>query len=142
MDHDFPNLDELTLAAKIRACADGELVGDECDQLKAYLADHPDAAKQLGFEKELRSCCDRVMKSQACCPDALRSKIAAMCCDSTMPAGDASSPSAAGDDGFAQRIQASNEQTRSKSFWMRSSLLSAVAAVLVITAGVLVFSLG
>ncbi|MBL4591663.1 MAG: hypothetical protein JKY96_06850 [Phycisphaerales bacterium] len=131
MNHDFPNLDELTLAAKIRACADGELVGDECDQLKAYLADHPDAAKQLRFERELRSCCDRVMKSQPCCPDALRSKIAAMCgCPSDESDSDA---------GYAERIEASNKQTRSKSFWMRSSIISAAAAVLVITAGVLVF---
>ncbi len=133
MKNDFPNLDELTLAAKIRACADGELVGDECAQLKAYLANNPDAAKQLGFEQELRSCCDRVMNQQPCCPDALRSKIAAMC---GCPADESGSDS---DAGFAERMDASNEQTRTKGFWMRSSLISAVAAVLVITAGVLVF---
>ncbi len=126
MNNDFPNLDELTLAAKIRACADGELQGDECDQLRAYLEANPDAAKQLGFEKELRSCCGRVLKSSPCCPDALRSKITAMC-------------SCVSDECLTERIEASNEHSRNRSFWMRSSIISAAAAVLVIAAGVLVF---
>jgi hypothetical protein len=128
MKDKFPNLDELTLAAKLRACADGELKGDECEMLRKYLETNPDAAKQMGFEKELRSCCERVLKDQPCCPDTLRSKITAMCgCESTDEAG------------FTERIDASNEQTRSRSYWMRSSLISAAAAVLVIAAGVLIY---
>jgi hypothetical protein len=134
------NLNEMTLAAKLRACADGELKGDECAQLKAYLETHPDAARQLGFEKELRSCCERVLKDKPCCPDALRQKITAMCCgESAQTASAAEIGDLIDDPAYAGAIEQSNEQTRSRSYWLRSSVISGLAAVLVIAAGVLVF---
>jgi len=125
------NLNEMTLAAKIRACADGELKGDECAQLKAYLETHPDAANQLGFERELRSCCERVLNDKPCCPDALRAKISAMCCGENAETASAAE--------IGDLIEQSNDQTRNRGFWLRSSVISGLAAVLVIAAGVLVF---
>jgi len=134
------NLNEMTLAAKIRACADGELRGDECAQLKAYLESNPDAAKQLGFEKELRSCCERVLKDKPCCPDALRAKITSMCCgENAQTTSAAEIGDLIEDPAYTQSIENSNQETRNRSFWLRSSLISGLAAVLVITAGVLVF---
>ncbi|MCA9304225.1 MAG: hypothetical protein KC996_08890 [Phycisphaerales bacterium] len=134
------NLNEMTLAAKIRACADGELRGDECAQLKAYLESHPDAARQLGFEKELKSCCERVLRDKPCCPEALRAKITSMCCGEQVQAASAAEISDLIEDpAFAQGIESSNEGTRARSFWLRSSVISTLAAGLVIVAGVLVY---
>ncbi len=113
------NAEELCIAAMLRACADGELCPEGCDRLKKYLAEHPEAQAQVAFEKNLKGCCDRVMREPVC-PHALRAKIHAMA-------------------GSAASMHASNEQTRQKSFWQRSPVMSAMAAVLVIAAGALIW---
>ncbi len=116
------NAEELCIAAMLRACADGELCPEGCDRPKAYLAENPDAQAQVAFEKELKGCCERVMKKSPC-PDALRAKIEAMAAAS-MTAG---------------AIEASNVVTREKSFWQRSPMMSAMAAVLVLAGGALIW---
>tara|TARA_R110000744_G_scaffold98121_1_gene189573 strand:- start:3815 stop:4768 length:954 start_codon:yes stop_codon:yes gene_type:complete len=113
------NAEELCIAAMLRACADGELCPEGCERLKKYLAEHPEAQAQVAFEKNLKGCCDRVMREPVC-PDALRAKIHAMA-------------------GSAMSMHASNQQTRQKSFWQRSPVMSAMAAVLVIAAGALIW---
>lgn len=118
------NADELCIAAMLRACADGELCSEECDRLKLYLQEHPEAAGQVEFEKELKGSCDRVMRSSCCaCPDSLRSKIEAMACECAT----------------ASNIEASNATTRQKNFWQRSPMMSAMAAVLVLAGGALIW---
>lgn len=121
--------EELCIASMLRACADGELCPEGCERLKKYLAENPDAAARVEFEKQLRGCCDRVM-SQPKCPDALRSKIQAL-------AGVAADASAEHES--ASYIEASNEMTRQKSFWQRSPVMSAMAAVLILAAGGLIW---
>lgn len=116
------NAQELCIAAMLRACADGELCREGCDRLKAYLAEHPEAEAQVAFEQGLKGSCERVL-SKAQCPDALRAKIQAM-------AGGAMTASA---------IEASNTMTREKSFWQRSPMMSAMAAVLVLAGGALIW---
>lgn len=116
------NAEELCIAAMLRACADGELCAEGCDRLKKYLAEHPEAQAQVAFEKELKGCCERVMKESPC-PDALRAKIEAM----------------AGGAMIASSIEASNIVTREKSFWQRSPMMSAMAAVLVLAGGALIW---
>lgn len=116
------NAEVLCIAAMLRACADGELCPEGCDRLKKYLSENPDAQAQVAFEKELKGCCERVMKKSPC-PDALRAKIEAM-------AGGALTASA---------IEASNVVTREKSFWQRSPMMSAMAAVLVLAGGALIW---
>lgn len=117
------NADDLCIAAMLRACADGELCSEECDRLKRYLKEHPEAAGQVEFEKALKGSCDRVMRSSCCCPDLLRSKIEAMACGCET----------------ASNIAASNERTRRASFWQRSPMMSAMAAVLVLAGGALIW---
>jgi hypothetical protein len=63
------------------------------------------------------------MGSSCVCPDALRGKIEAM----------------AGDSMTAVGIEASNEQTRRPSFWKLSPMMSAMAAVLVLAGGALIW---
>jgi len=117
------NADDLCVAAMLRACADGELCRVECDRLKRYLQEHPEAEGQVEFEQALKKCCDRVMKAQSKCPDSLRSKIASM----------------AGDSMTASGIEASNANTRRASFWKLNPMMSAMAAVLVLAGGALIW---
>lgn len=117
------NADDLSVAAMLRACADGELCSEECDRLKRYLKEHPEAAGQVEFEKVLKGSCDRVMRSSSVCPDSLRGKIEAMVCACAT----------------ASNIEASNATTRQKNFWQRSPIMSAVAAVLVLAGGALIW---
>ncbi|MBO6512958.1 MAG: hypothetical protein JJ974_03200 [Phycisphaerales bacterium] len=114
--------DELCIAAMLRACADGELCPEGCERLKAYLAEHPEAQAQVNFEKELKGCCERVMKKSPC-PDALRAKIEAIAAASMAESS----------------MEASNAVTREKSFWQRSPMMSAMAAVLVLAGGGLIW---
>jgi anti-sigma factor RsiW len=114
--------EELCIASMLRACADGELCPEGCERLKKYLAENPEAAARIEFEKKLRGCCDRVMREPEC-PDALRAKIQAL----------------AGAAMTASNIEASNQMTREKSFWQRSPVMSAMAAVLVIAAGAMIW---
>ena len=128
MSNEHPNMntnlnaDDLCIAAMLRACADGELCPDECDRLKSYLAEHPDAAARVEFEKQLRGSCDRVLR-QPVCPDALRAKIEAIASESAT----------------TSNIEASNEITKQKSFWQRSPMMSAMAAALVLAGGALIW---
>lgn len=122
-DSDGLNADDLCVAAMLRACADDELCRVECERLKLYLKEHPEAEGQVEFEKALKGCCDRVMTTECVCPDSLRSKIEAMAGDSMTAAG----------------IDASNTITRKAGFWKLSPMMSAMAAVLVIAGGALIW---
>ncbi len=119
----------MNVAALLRAAADGELSDCQSDQLDAYLAANPEAQSQIEFEKALKGCCSRAMTKPSC-PDALRAMIQAIAAD-TSPAQD--------DSAYAARIEASNEHTRSKSFWMRSPMMSAAAALLILVAGTMIW---
>ncbi len=137
-DHDHPehaqeNGQPMNIAALLRAAADGELTECQCQALEAHCAQCDDAECQIAFEKALRACCGRVM-STPCCPDALRAKIVAMTSDG------AKAPLVAQDDeALARRIAESNQRTRSRRFWARSPMMSAAAALLILTAGALVW---
>ncbi len=116
----------MNIAVLLRAAADGELTDCQCEQLDAYMAQNPDAESQIGFEKALKDCCGRVM-TKPCCPDVLRNKILAM------------AGSAEDDQAYAERIQASNQQTRSPSFWSRSPMIGIAAALLIMVAGTMIW---
>ncbi len=117
------NAEDLCIAAMLRACADGELCRVECDRLKRYLQEHPEAEAQVEFEQALKKCCDRVMKTESKCPDSLRAKIETM----------------AGDSMTASGIDQSNQSTRKASFWIMSPMMSAMAAVLILAGGALIW---
>jgi len=115
--------EDLCIAAMLRACADDELCREKCERLKQYLKDHPEAEAQVEFEKALKGSCERVMTSSCGCPDSLRAKIEAMACECET----------------ASNIAVSNEQSRKASFWKLSPMMSAMAAVLVLAGGALIW---
>ncbi len=115
--------ENLCIAAMLRACADGELCPEQCDRLKRYLAEHPEAAGQVEFEKALKGSCERVMGAGCGCPNSLRAKIEALACECMNASG----------------IEASNQRTRRASFWKLSPAMSAMAAVLVLAGGALIW---
>ncbi|MBL4809175.1 MAG: hypothetical protein JKY43_03840 [Phycisphaerales bacterium] len=115
--------ENLCIAAMLRACADGELCPEQCDRLKQYLAEHPEAAEQVEFEKTLKKSCERIMGSGCGCPNSLRAKIEAMACECMAASG----------------IDESNKRTRKASFWRLSPMMSAMAAVLALAGGALIW---
>jgi hypothetical protein len=120
----------MNIAALLRAAADGEI--DELSDaqravLDGYLADHPEGESQIGFERAMRQSCSRSM-SGASCPEALRAKVIAIA--------DAARQE---DESYANRIADAGRYTRSKSFWSRSPMLGAAAALLIVTAGALIW---
>lgn len=121
------NTENLCVAAMLRACADGELCPDQCDRLKQYLAEHPEAAGQVEFERALKGSCERVMGAGCGCPNSLRDKIEAMACECMAASG------------MASGIEASNERTRKASYWKLSPAMSSMAAVLVLAGGALIW---
>ncbi|MFK7759961.1 MAG: anti-sigma factor [Phycisphaerales bacterium] len=131
------NTDELSIAAMLRACADGEISPESCDRLKRYLAEHPEAGSQIDFERSLKGSCGRVLGEPSRCPDALRAKITAMAGQGAA-AQESSSFNEAGMQDSAG-IQASNEITKQQSFWRKSPMMSAMAAALVLAAGALIW---
>ena len=134
-EHAQENGQPMKIAALLRASADGELTDCQCEELDAYMAKCPDTKSccesQIAFEKAMKDCCSRAM-TKPCCPDALRNKIIAM-------AGAAQVESTQDDHDHAQRIEASNEQTRSPSFWSRSPMMGIAAALLLMVAGTLIW---
>lgn len=134
----------LNIAALLRAAADGELSDCQCEQLEAYLAENPEAESQIRFEKALRSCCERVM-TKPCCPDEIRAKILAKAdvgtvAASTVAASDSSDGLSNNDDeAYAKRIEGISSYTRSQSFWSRSPMMGAAAALLILVAGALIW---
>lgn len=121
----------INIAALLRACVDGELNPEQCERLKALVAEHPHAASQHDFEEQLRDCCKRSM-TKPCCPQALRDKIGSIVASSTTNAG-------ADQDAYADRIEGASAYTTSRSFWARSPMMG-IAAVLVLgVAGVLLW---
>ncbi len=128
-EHAQENGQPMNIAALLRAAADGELTECQCEQLEAHCAQCEDAECQIAFEKALRACCGRAM-SEPCCPEALRAKIVAMTGVSVDDGED-------NDD--ARRIARSNERTRDRHFWIRSPMMSAAAALLILVAGALVW---
>ncbi len=134
MNDERDNLDagldteNLCIAALLRACADGELCPEQCERLKKYLAQHPEAAGQVEFEKALKESCQRVLGPGCGCPDSLRNKIEAMACECMKTS-----------EIEASGIEASNERTRKASFWKLNPAMSAMAAVLVLAGGALIW---
>lgn len=133
------NTDELSIAAMLRACADGEISPESCDRLKLYLAEHPEAESQIDFERSLKGSCGRVLAEPSRCPDALRAKIAGLA-EGTLVEHVGAQGSLSFDEAG---IQASNEitdiPTTHQSFWRRSPMMSAMAAALVLAAGALIW---
>jgi anti-sigma factor RsiW len=121
----------INIAALLRACADGELNPDQCERLKALLAENPEAVAQHDFEEQLRACCSRSMTKPGC-PQALRDRIGAIASSS---AADAS----AEDEAYADRIEGAGAYTASRSFWARSPLMGVAAVLLLSVAGVLIW---
>jgi len=117
----------MNIAALLRAAADGELNDAESKELDAYLQRHPEAQSQIEFEQAIKSSCARAMSGPTC-PDALRAKVLAIAAES-----------ASDSQAYANRIQASNAHTRSPSFWSRSPMMSAAAALLIVAAGTLIW---
>ena len=126
----------LNIAALLRAKVDGELTDAQCQELCAYMDANPCAQSQMDFELALRGCCNRVM-TKPCCPQALRDKVLAMAGQSSVVIAAATNDHHVDD--FAQRIDASNQRTRSSSFWTKSPLMSAAAALLILVAGALIW---
>lgn len=128
------------LAPLLRACADGELSDEQCARLREYIQQHPDAASQVRFEEALRSSCSRAMK-QPCCPDALRDKIRAIASAAAQPSApaDPARTEPDHDEAYAQRIEGAGAYTRDRSFWARSPLMGAAAALLIVVAGALIW---
>jgi len=122
----------MNIAALLRAAADGEI--DELSdaqraELDGYLADHPEGESQIGFERALRMSCSRSMSAPSC-PDALRAKVVAIAVQAQEQEQDQN---------YAQQIEDAGRYTRSKSFWSRSPMLGAAAALLIVTAGALIW---
>ncbi len=128
-EHAQENGQPINIAALLRAAADGELTDCQCKELEAHCAQCDDAQCQIEFEKALRRCCGRVM-GEPCCPDALRAKITAMARQDDQDNQH---------DDYARRIAQSNRRTRSQRFWVRSPIMSAAAALLILAAGTLVW---
>ena len=130
-EHAQENGQPMKIAALLRASADGELTDCQCEELDAYMAKCPDTKSccesQIAFEKAMKDCCGRAM-SKPCCPRALRDKIVAIA---------ARAPE--NEEAFAQGIAQSNAHSRSKSFWSRSPIMSAAAALLIVAAGTLIW---
>lgn len=110
----------MNIAALLRAAADDELSPQERARLDAHLAEHPEHASCVEFERELKGACAKAMGSPAC-PESLRASVEAM---------------RGSDDGAVVL----GGDTRDRSFWQRSGLMVAVAAALVFAAGALLWS--
>tara|TARA_R110002072_G_scaffold42064_9_gene117754 strand:+ start:29859 stop:30833 length:975 start_codon:yes stop_codon:yes gene_type:complete len=135
-EHAQENGQPMNIAALLRASADGELTDCQCEELDAYMAQNPEAESQIAFEQAMKDCCSRAM-AKPCCPDVLRAKIVAM---AGAPAPAVAEAIADSDtDAYAARIEASNAQTRSSSFWSRSPVMGAAAALLMVVAGTLIW---
>jgi hypothetical protein len=131
---------DMNQASLLRAGADGELSETQQLLLNDHLADHPESQSQIGFEQALRESCSRVM-NKPLCPDALREKVMAMAGQTSgaeSAYNQAQTESQANDD-YAQRIENASSYTKSQSFWSRSPMLSAAAALLILVAGGLIW---
>lgn len=111
----------MNIAALLRAAADEELSDADRARLDAYLAEHPEHASCVEFERELKGACARAM-GDAKCPESLRASIDAM--------------RGSGD----QEAVVLGVATRERSFWQRSGLMGAMAAALVLAGGALLWN--
>lgn len=118
------NHDITGIASLLRAAADGELGAEDRARLDAYLAEHPEYASCVAFERELKSACARAM-GDARCPDSVRARIEAM---RGQDAADVNEGVVLGG------------ATRDRSFWQRSGLMGAMAAALVLAGGALIWN--
>ncbi len=107
--------EDLDPAALLRCGADDELCKEGAARLREHLADHPEDATRLEFDKELCCAVGRVM-CQCETPAGLRERIEAGMTE---------------DDGLGAALARRGTETRSKSFWVRpfGSIIS-VAAML------------
>lgn len=123
------NLDpaRMSIAELLRAAADEELCPDGRRCLEEHLGAHPEAASQVEFERALKRCCERVMTSEPCCPEALRAKIGAMAVESR------------GEEAAGSVVESMQARTAQRSFWARSPMMGALAAVLVLAGGALIY---
>lgn len=116
----------VNIAALLRACADGELTPEQCERLEALLSERPESQSQHDFEEQLRACCKRSM-AKPCCPEALRAKVGAI-------AGAYETQ-----EQQADRIERVSDATRQPSFWSRAPMMGVAAALMLGTAGVLIW---
>lgn len=126
----------LSVGALIRAAADDELTDAQVEAFEKLCAERDCTKDRVRFEQTLRDACGKAMADQPRCPDALRNKIQALA-------------AAGGDVGIAREtstgaepvsaVEAMADQTRSVSFWRRSPGMLAMAAVLALFAGVMIF---
>lgn len=123
-----PN-EPMTIAALLRAAADGELTPEQQQRLDTHLAQNPGDAGRIEFERELREACSRAMGGVTC-PAALRARVEAL-------ASNAASVEAAADQAMAARLGNRAAETSKRSFWSQHSrfVVQAMAAVLVIGVG-------
>lgn len=123
----------MSVGALIRAAADDELTDSQIEAFEQLCAERDCTNDRVRFEQTLREACGKSMADQPQCPDALRNKIRAIAAaggDTGMAHEAGSAPSA---------VEAMAEQTRSASFWQRSPGMLAMAAVLALFAGVMIF---
>ncbi len=117
----------MSIAELLRAAADEELCPEGKQCLEAHLGAHPEAASQVEFERALRRCCGRVMAQETRCTEALRARIGAMALGSR------------GEDVADSVVETMGDRTRERSFWARSPMMGALAAVLVLAGGALIY---
>lgn len=130
--------DGMSVGALIRAAADGELTDEQVRQFEALCAERDCTKDRVRFEQTLKECCGRALKEQPCCPDALRSRIAAMA-PSAHPQDEQRHEHEHDVAGAGSPVVAMAGQTRKQSFWRRSPATMAAAAVLMLAAGVLIY---
>lgn len=118
----------LSIAALLRCCADGELNDQQRAKIEAHLASHPDDAMRVEFEHQLRKACERSMAGSAKCPEALRKRVMALAA--------ASAHSGTGqtdaEHAHAPLPVALAPKTRNPSFWISTSRFMAVAAAVLL----------
>ncbi len=127
---------DLSVGALIRAAADDELTEDQIRDFERLCAERDCTEDRVRFEQTLREACGKAMSDQPRCPDALRNRIRAL-------AASGGDVGAAGESGrgvpAGSAVESMAEQTRSVSFWRRSPGMLALAAVLALFAGAMVF---
>lgn len=124
--HDRLDPKRMSVAELLRAAADDELCPEGKKCLEEHLGEHPEAASQVEFEKALKRCCGRVMSQDTRCTEALRAKISAMAIESR------------DEDVSESVVEAMGARTRERSFWSRTPVMGALAAVLVLAGGALI----
>jgi len=119
------DLSKVSAAALLRLAADGEVDPQHQARLDEHVAAHPDSEKRVAFERGLRGACGRAM-GDVSVPEGLADRVRASI------AGAAEAP--VSDEALADALADRAEQTRSPSFWSRTSTIAigSIAAMLLI----------